>query len=76
MIHSQLRLDMGLSEQLLNLHALEQHIPMHMREDFLNMASHTPLLGFLSTLNANFLPILDFLICFKRIATTGTSAVF
>ena len=65
MIHGQLRLDQGLSEQLLNLHALEQHLPTHMREDFLNLPQHSPMLGYLSTLNACFVPVLDYLICFK-----------
>ena len=50
---------------MLNLHALEQHLPMNMRDDFLNIESHSPLLGQLSTLNASFMPILDYLICFK-----------
>ena len=36
-----------------------------MRDDFLNIESHTPLLGYLSTLNASFIPVLDYLICFK-----------
>ena len=36
-----------------------------MREDFLNLSTHSPLLGYLSTLNASFVPVLDFLICFK-----------
>ena len=29
------------------------------------MPHHSPMLGYLSTLNANFVPILDYLICFK-----------
>ena len=41
------------------------HLPTSMREEFLNMPQHNPLLGYLSTLNANFVPILDYLICFK-----------
>ena len=36
-----------------------------MRESFLNLPSHSPLLGYLSTLNANFVPVLDYLISFK-----------
>ena len=36
-----------------------------MREEFLNLPHHSPMLGYLSTLNANFVPILDYLICFK-----------
>ena len=36
-----------------------------MREDFLNLPMHSPLLGYLSTLNASFVPVLDYLICFK-----------
>ena len=64
-IHGQLRADAGLQEDLLNLHALEQHLPANMREDFLNLGTHTPLLGQLSTLNACFVPVLDYLICFK-----------
>jgi len=36
-----------------------------MREDFLNLSTHSPLLGQLSTLNACFVPVLDYLICFK-----------
>ena len=36
-----------------------------MREDFLNLGTHSPLLGYLSTMNANFVPVLDYLICFK-----------
>lgn len=50
---------------MLNLHSLEQHLPTNMREDFLNHASHSPLLGYLSTLNACFVPVLDYLICYK-----------
>ena len=65
LVHSKLREDLGLQEQLLNLHALELHLPGNMREDFLNMPSHSPLLGYLSTLNASFVPVLDYLICFK-----------
>lgn len=65
MIHGALRQEMGFQEQLLNLHALEQHLPDNMREAFLNLPTHNPLLGYLSTLNANFVPILDYLICFK-----------
>ena len=38
---------------------------MSMREDFLNVPNHAPLLGYLSTLNASFVPVLDYLICFK-----------
>ena len=65
MVHGQLRLDQGLQEQLLNLHALEQHLPTNMREEFLNLPMHNPMLGYLSTMNACFVPILDYLICFK-----------
>lgn len=54
-----------MEEQLLNLHALEQHLPSAMREEFLNMPQHSPMLGYLSTLNACFVPVLDYLICFK-----------
>ena len=36
-----------------------------MRESFLNLPMHSPLLGYLSTLNASFVPVLDYLICFK-----------
>ena len=47
------------------MHALEQHLPTHMREEFLNLPMHSPLLGYLSTLNACFVPVLDYLICYK-----------
>ena len=36
-----------------------------MREEFLNLPMHNPMLGYLSSLNANFVPVLDYLICFK-----------
>ena len=65
MIHAQLRHEQGLNSELLNLHSLEMHLPMNMREDFLNVPNHAPLLGYLSTLNASFVPVLDYLICFK-----------
>lgn len=65
MIHSQLRMEQGLSNELLNLHALEQHLPQGMRETFLNLPSHDPLLGHLASLNASFVPVLDYLISFK-----------
>ena len=45
MIHALLRHDNNLKDDLLNLHALENHLPAHMREDFLNLSTHTPLLG-------------------------------
>ena len=64
-IHSQLRQEHGMEEELLNVHALEQHLHPSMREDFLNISGHNPLLGYLSTLNASFVPVLDYLICFK-----------
>lgn len=38
---------------------------MNMRDDFLNVPTHMPLLGYLSTLNASFVPVLDYMICFK-----------
>ena len=31
----------------------------------MNISGHNPLLGYLSTLNASFVPVLDYLICFK-----------
>lgn len=36
-----------------------------MRANFLNTPTHSPLLGYLSALNACFVPVLDYLICFK-----------
>ena len=36
-----------------------------MRDAFLNLPLHSPLLGQLSTLNASFVPVLDYLISFK-----------
>ena len=36
-----------------------------MRDSFLNLSSHNPLLGYLSTLNASFVPVLDYMISFK-----------
>ena len=36
-----------------------------MRENFLNLPVHSPLLGYLSTLNASFVPVLDYMISFK-----------
>lgn len=65
MIHSHLRSEQGLQSELLNLHALEMHLPVSMRDEFLNVSTHSPLLGYLSTLNASFVPVLDYLICFK-----------
>lgn len=65
MIHAQLRYDQAITDELLNLHAIDAHLPQHMREEFLNLPTHSPLLGQLSTLNACFVPILDYLICFK-----------
>ena len=65
MIHSQLKIEQGLTDDLLNLHAIDCHFPQHMREEFLNLPTHSPLLGQLSTLNACFVPVLDYLICFK-----------
>ena len=47
------------------MHSLEKHLPPHMRADFLNTPTHSPLLGYLATLNACFVPVLDYLICFK-----------
>ena len=58
-------MEQGLSNELLNLHALEQHLPAGMRDSFLNLSSHNPLLGYLSTLNASFVPVLDYMISFK-----------
>lgn len=36
-----------------------------MRDDFLNLPIHNPLLGYLANLNASFVPVLDYMICFK-----------
>lgn len=64
-VHRQLKQEQGLGNQLINLHALEQHLPCSMRENFLNIDEHTPMLGCLATLNATFVPVLDYLISFK-----------
>lgn len=65
MIHAKLKKEQGFASDLLNLHALEQHLPLHMRNDFLNIDSHSPLLGYLSNLNASFVPVLNYVLCFK-----------
>ena len=38
---------------------------MAIRENFLNLPTHDPLLGQLSALNASFVPVLDYMISFK-----------
>ena len=38
---------------------------MAIRENFLNLPAHDPLLGHLSALNASFVPVLDYMISFK-----------
>ena len=54
-----------MQEELLNLCALQDHLPVFMRHEFLNTATHGNLLGQLSTLNNSFVPILDYLTCYK-----------
>ena len=54
-----------MQDELLNLHSLQSHLPKHMRDAFLNIRQHGPLIGHLNTLNACFVPILDYLILFK-----------
>ena len=64
-VHSDLKRRKGLAEELLNLHALPSHLPKHSREAFLNIHKQGPLLGHLHTLNACFIPVLDYLILYK-----------
>ena len=65
MVHGALREIQGVKGELLNLQSLEMHLPAHMRDDFLQLPMQGSLLGHLATLNANFAPVLDYLICFK-----------
>ena len=65
LVHGALREIQGVKGDLLNLQALETHLPSHMRKDFLQLPHHGSLLGHLAALNANFAPVLDYLICFK-----------
>ena len=50
---------------MITLHALQNHLPKNIRNDFLKLHGQGPLIGHLNTLNSCFIPILDFLVLFK-----------
>ena len=56
---------MGLEADLINLNSLQSHLPKYMRESFLNIRQHGPLIGHLNTLNACFVPLLEYLVLYK-----------
>ena len=64
-VHGDLKRRKGMQEELLNLHILQSHLPKNMQNAFLTLRQHGPLLGHLNTLNACFIPVLDYLLLYK-----------
>ena len=54
-----------MQEELLNLLELQNHLPAFMRHEFLNHPAQGSFLPKLVTLNSAFVPILDYLTCYK-----------
>ena len=64
-LHGNLKDNFGLSDELINLLHLDQHLPPHMHEAFLNNPIHGNLLTPLLQLNEQFIPVLEQLVCYK-----------
>ena len=64
-VHAQLRQSKGMQEELLQLISLETHLPQFMRHEFLNHPTQGQMLPKLKALNGAFVPVLDYLTCYK-----------
>ena len=64
-LHGNLKDNFGLSDELINLLHLDQHLPPQMQEAFLNNPIHGNLLTPLLQLNEQFIPVLEQLVCYK-----------
>ena len=65
LVHGHLREGFGIVDELINLNRLEMHLPQHMHGSFLNNHVHGNLLGSLLALNESFVPVLEYLVCYK-----------
>lgn len=64
-IHSNLRHRRQIQSELLQLDKIQSHLPTKLQHLFLSMPHHKTILADLTTLNKEFLPVLDYLVCFK-----------
>ena len=64
-VHASLRERKGIKEELLNLKAIDTHIPKPMRSKFLDMPGHGSIVQEVRELNSAFVPFLEFLVCYK-----------
>ncbi len=55
----------GLKDDLLQLQAIDQHIAKHLRFKFFNLPGHGNIVHELQALNSSFVPILNYMVCYK-----------
>jgi hypothetical protein len=64
-MHAKLRQKAGLKEQLLHMDDLASHLPPRIQYLFKKLPIHKEILSDLNKLNAAFLPIVDYMVCYK-----------
>ena len=64
-IHTRLKKGRGLTNDVINLEAIQSHLPVRLQEQFLNMPVHSHMIDHIRSLNLSFLDILDFIACYK-----------
>ncbi len=64
-IHTRLKKGRGLTNDLINLEAIQSHLPVRLQEQFLSLPVHSHMIEHIKSLNMSFLDILDFMVCYK-----------